>query len=49
MSDTGIIGGGPHAYSEVYLSGFCGTGLGTGGAPAVSATHELIHGLNALP
>jgi len=48
QSDTGIPGGGPRAYSLVYLGGVCGSGLGTGGIATVTATHELIHGLDAL-
>jgi hypothetical protein len=48
QSDSRVIGGGRHAYSIVYLGGFCGQTLGLGGATAVIATHELIHGLSAL-
>ena len=48
QSDSRVTGGGRHAYSIVYLGGFCGETLGLGGATAVIATHELIHGLSAL-
>ena len=48
QSDTGIVEGGPQAYSIVYLTGVCAGGLGAGGVATVIATHELIHGFNAL-
>jgi hypothetical protein len=48
QSETGITEGGPSAYSIVYLGDFCASGLGVGGVATVTATHELIHGLNAL-
>jgi hypothetical protein len=48
QSENGHPDGGALAYSIVYLAGFCGSSLGSDGVTAVTATHELIHGLNAL-
>jgi hypothetical protein len=48
QTQTGLSDGGPRAYSIVYLGGFCSSGIGGGGVATVTATHELIHGLNAL-
>ncbi len=48
-TESGVLGGGRRAYSIVFLGGFCGATLGTGGPTTVTAAHELIHGLGALP
>ncbi len=49
-ADTGLPDkGGPDAYSIVFLTGPCASGLGSGGVATVVAVHELIHGLDALP
>ena len=48
QSENGHSDGGAAAYSFVYLGGFCGSSLGSDGVTAVTAAHELIHGLNAL-
>jgi hypothetical protein len=48
QTQTGLSDGGPRAYSIVYLGGSCSSGIGAGGVATVIATHELIHGLNAL-
>jgi hypothetical protein len=48
QSERGQPDGGRRAYSIVYLGGFCSSGIGAGGVTTVTATHELIHGLNAL-
>ncbi len=47
-SNTGLIEGGPDAYSMVYLAGLCSAGFGASGAATTITAHELIHGLNAL-
>lgn len=47
----GIAGGDPYrgpAYAQVYLQ-TCFRDLGTGGVMAVTAAHELIHALGAVP
>jgi len=41
--------GGRRSMAVVYLASVCGGDLGGGGRAAVTAVHELIHGLGALP
>ena len=48
QSERGEPDGGRRAYSILYLGGFCSSGIGAGGVTTVTATHELIHGLDAL-
>ncbi|MEZ5102488.1 MAG: hypothetical protein R3C15_22355 [Thermoleophilia bacterium] len=46
--NRGLVGGGPNAVAAVYL-GACGATVGTGErSAAITAAHELLHGLNAL-
>lgn len=49
VANAGVSEGGRDAYSLVYLGSNCGGDLGAGGAAAITAAHEFIHGLNELP
>lgn len=40
--------GGRESYAVVFLDTPCGTGLGSGGFPAVAAIHEMTHSMDAL-
>jgi hypothetical protein len=50
QGNAGLVDGGPRAYAAVFL-GACGQGSpGDGeGAAAITAAHEMVHALNALP
>ena len=49
QGNAGIAGGGPQAYAIVFV-GACGQTLGTGeGSAAITAGHEMVHAMNALP
>lgn len=47
--NSGLVDGGPQAFAVVFL-GACGQALGSGeGTAAITAAHEMVHGMNALP